>query len=203
MRRLATSFLALLLTATAALPGAAVFATPAAVVTCTAPDFGNWELVLADFPVVVIATVEDQPGPLEVRLTPEAYLKGPAQNETIDLVRSGDNEPDCGWAEFEPGQRVLLMLDSTAEGQWPSRAGVFVLTGGAARYQGPATIDFTESGLVDAIRGVTEQYAVPAAGGEGAAIDWWRTVLPVGAATLFLFGVGLYLMRIWHRIDPT
>jgi hypothetical protein len=57
---------------------------------------------------------------------------------------------------------------------------------------------------VSLVRGITEQYAVPAASaGDGAGIDWWKTVLPVGVATLALFGVGLYLMRIWHRIDPS
>lgn len=205
MRRLATSFLVLILTATAALPGAAVFARPGAALSCDGADFANWEAVLVSFPVVVIATVDDRPGPLEVRLTPEAYLKGPAQNETIDLFRSDDAGPECGWADFEPGQRVLVLLDSTAAVQWPSRAEVFVLEGGAARNQGAAAdaVSLTESALVDDIQHVTEQYAVPAAAGDGVSIDWWKTVLPVAAATLFLFGIGLYLMRIWHRIDPS
>ena len=61
-----------------------------------------------------------------------------------------------------------------------------------------------EAELVSRIRALTNQYTVPAAAeSESAGIDWGRTVVPVGFAVLALFGVGLVLMRIWHRIDPS
>jgi hypothetical protein len=61
-----------------------------------------------------------------------------------------------------------------------------------------------EADLVEEIRGITGQYAVPPQSeSEGQGIDWWKTVLPVGGAVLGIFVVGLFLMRIWHRIDPS
>jgi hypothetical protein len=58
--------------------------------------------------------------------------------------------------------------------------------------------------VVAAIRAITGQYAVPAGSkDEGAGIDWKSTVLPVGAALLAVFAIGLVLMRQWHKIDPS
>lgn len=62
----------------------------------------------------------------------------------------------------------------------------------------------SESGLIELIRHETNQFAVPAqSAAEGEGIDWVWTVLPVGGATLAILAVSLYLMRIWHRIDPS
>jgi hypothetical protein len=45
---------------------------------------------------------------------------------------------------------------------------------------------------------------VPAANqSEGASLDWVRVVLPTTIVVLIVFGIGLVLMRTWHRIDPS
>jgi len=51
--------------------------------------------------------------------------------------------------------------------------------------------------------GHTSPVGSAAIGEEGAAIDWIGTVLPVSAALLVVFAIGLLLMRTWHRIDPS
>jgi hypothetical protein len=62
----------------------------------------------------------------------------------------------------------------------------------------------SEVEVVSSIRAITGQYAVPAATeAEGAGIDWGNTVLPLGLVLLVIFGIGLVLMRVWHRIDPS
>jgi hypothetical protein len=38
---------------------------------------------------------------------------------------------------------------------------------------------------------------------QGASLDWIKVVLPTALVVLAVFGIGLYLMKIWHRIDPT
>jgi hypothetical protein len=66
------------------------------------------------------------------------------------------------------------------------------------------TSEIPEAELVARVRSLTNQYAVPASSrGEGAGIDWTRTILPVGAALVAIFVIALFLMRIWHRIDPS
>jgi hypothetical protein len=58
--------------------------------------------------------------------------------------------------------------------------------------------------LVSEVREVTGQYIVIATSqDEGAGIDWGNTVVPLGVALAVIFGIGLVLMRVWHRIDPS
>lgn len=202
MRRRTSSFFALLFLLTAALPGAAVLARPAAAADCPGYDPQQLEAVLPTFPVVVIATVESAPPGGPARLRPEAYLKGPAQGEAIDLRPPAVSASRCAAATFAPGERVLLFLGEA--GAWPSEAETYILAGGSARSQARPAIALAEADFLGRVRALTGQYAVPAASAsEGAGIDWWTTVVPVGFATLALFAVGLYLMRIWHRIDPS
>ena len=80
---------------------------------------------------------------------------------------------------------------------------VFVLEDGRAVHpNGGESVG--EAELFEAIRGVTNQFAIPAASdSEGASIDWLRVVLPVAGAALGILVAGLLLMGIWHRIDPT
>ena len=62
----------------------------------------------------------------------------------------------------------------------------------------------SELDVVQKIRALTGQYAVPAASeDDGAGIDWSHTIVPMGVVLLIVFGIGLVLMRVWHRIDPT
>ncbi|MDZ7727312.1 MAG: hypothetical protein U5Q44_03460 [Dehalococcoidia bacterium] len=58
--------------------------------------------------------------------------------------------------------------------------------------------------LVDDIRAVTGQSSEPATeDAEGADIDWIGTVVPVTAGVVIVLGIGLVLMKEWHRIDPS
>lgn len=144
---------------------------------------------------IVVATVR-QADTEKAVLAPEAFLKGPVT--AGDLVLRPTGTAECR-AEFHPGERVLALLDGNA---WPHGGAVYrLLDGDAVRVDGERA---PEQALIDDIRGVTEQYAVPPrSAAESQGIDWWKTVVPVGAAVIAIFIAGLFLMRIWHRIDPS
>ncbi len=51
---------------------------------------------------------------------------------------------------------------------------------------------------------MTAQYGVTAVDkDEGAGINWSDTVLPLCVVLVVVFGIGLVMMRVWHRIDPS
>ena len=139
-----------------------------------------------------------------LQLTPEAFLKGPARPEPLVLA-TPDPQPECQLADLRPGQRALLILTTgNAAYAWPDSMNGYVLKDGHARLTGTDPDDHLESGLISDVRSVTNLYAVPATNASGAeGIDWMKTVVPVGAALLLVFGIGLLFMRTWHRIDPT
>jgi hypothetical protein len=144
-------------------------------------------------------------------IAPEAFLKGPAS--ASEIVIEGGHQAGCASVALEQNQRVLLSLRSDSAGvvAWPliDNGPSYLLENGRAISLDPRnnqTIDNapTEASVVDHIRGITEQYAVPAqTASEGASLDWVKVVLPTALVVLAVFGIGLYLMKIWHRIDPT
>jgi len=146
----------------------------------------------------------------QARITPEAYLKGPVSASDVVVQAAG---PGCAGVPLEQGERVLLMLPNSGGNLlWPmldSPGGAYRLVDGRAVNLDPRvtqTVDSapTESDVVEHIRSVTGQYAVPATSpSEGASLDWFKVVAPVTIACLIVFGIGLWLMKIWHRIDPT
>ncbi|MGI8927321.1 MAG: hypothetical protein ACR2HN_11865 [Tepidiformaceae bacterium] len=148
---------------------------------------------------VIVATVSSVDRSLLV-LTPEAYLKGAAKRQV--RIDHNPNYANSCMYEFRVGQRVLVFLQGSPLGpSWPYSNAVLTLQDGLVSYAG---LDAPEDEIVARIRGITGQYAVPAASNdEGASIDWRTTVLPVTAALLLIFGIGLLLMRTWHRIDPS
>lgn len=204
MRRPASSLLLATLTLAAVLfPGTAVFARPA-VSACLNLDPAQLAIGLEEAEVIVIATVQGYEAEKSVSLLPEAYLKGPALGGEVTLPFP-DPRPKCPLAQFEPGMRVLAVFDEGSQGlTWPGSGEVWVLKDGRATNQGPAPDERTEASLVQTIRSITGQYAVPAESeDEGATIDWTGTVLPIGGLLVVVFAIGLVLMRTWHRIDPS
>lgn len=135
---------------------------------------------------------------------PEAFLKGPASGG--DLVFAGGLPEPCRGTPARPGERVILLVAGRDGAlSWPSPERVYRLVDGAAQttLRGD-TSTVPESEFLATLRSLTNQYAVPAgSGGDGAGIDWVGTVLPVAGALVAVFVVGLFLMRIWHRIDPS
>lgn len=214
MRRLRTNpVLALILgiLAAALLPGAAVFARPAATLEkCGgATDIMPTRMEVDASDLVVIGTIASVDGDA-ARLAPEAFLKGPTSS--TDIVIGGPVQAGCARVALHPGDRVLLSLTSE-QGVigWPLEGGV-----GSYRLEAGRAVSLntfnqqtvsnapTEAAVVDHIRSITEQYAVPAtSASEGATLDWVKVVLPTALVILAVFGIGLYLMKIWHRIDPT
>lgn len=160
--------------------------------------------------MIVIGTVAsvDDDG---ARITPEAFLKGPAS--ASDIVISGGHAVGCASVELQAGERVLLSLRADSDGVvgWPliDSEPSYLLENGRAVSLDPRSGQTaenapTEAEVVDHIRSITGQYAVPAASdSEGASLDWLKVVLPTTLVVLAVFGIGLYLMKIWHRIDPT
>jgi len=208
LRRLAPSLALAFAILTAALhPGAAVFAQP----SCPAPLEGAalQEAVHTASLIVVGTWLRTEPDPVKtdtstVVLAPEAFLKGPTSAREIRLA-AGLPGP-CRGTSATAGDRVLFILTGDPEHPaYPEPERAWILRDGRA-ISGVKTDQqpISEAELVSRIRALTNQYTVPAAGeSEGAGIDWGRTVLPVGFAVLALFGVGLVLMRVWHRIDPS
>lgn len=181
---------------TAALvPGAAVY-VPAAhaclLLPRTSPVDG-----ISDYDLIVIGRVESREG-TNVVLRPEAFLKGPASSEPL---RFSGQETDCSPAPLAAGDRALVYVLDASDLRYPLPNDAYVLKDGHAVMGDEVR---TEVEVVSAIRSVTGQYAVPAEGrSEGAGIDWGHTVIPLGAALAIIFVIGLVLMRVWHRIDPS
>lgn len=192
---------------TAALhPGAAVFAQP----SCPPPVEGlALQAAVHDASVIVIGTwARTEPGATtdsgRAIIQPEAFLKGATSARDIPLATSLPGP--CRAPIGAPGDRLLLIVTGDpANAPFPEPERAWVLANGrATSFVTGASAAGTEADLVARIRALTGQYTVPAADqAQGAGMDWGKTVLPVGFAVLALFGVGLVLMRIWHRIDPS
>ena len=204
-----TRLLALLAFVTAALvPGAAVFVRPAH--ACTLVQIDSPAQLVPDAEVIVIGEVIRADAD-ELALRPEAFLKGPASAEEIVFRElAGPADPPggvggingCPRASLAPRDRVLVYIFEAESARFPLLNQVYVLRDGRALMEGAGPISEVEA--VSSIRAITGQYAVPAASeAEGAGIDWGNTVLPLGLVLLVIFGIGLVLMRVWHRIDPS
>lgn len=142
-----------------------------------------------------VRTVNDN----ELVLKPQVFLKGPVSSEELHMSKENNL---CPQAELKAGDRILVYIFVAARPLWPFINQVYLLTDGHAIRAGEP--QRTEAEVVDVIRAVTGQYAVPAASSsEGAGIDWGHTVIPLGAALAVIFVIGLVLMRVWHRIDPS
>lgn len=131
---------------------------------------------------------------------PEAFLKGPASSGPLRFT-GGDHDL-CPLAPVNQGDRMLIYVFKAGDPQWPLLNSAYVLRDGRASMEGAPTV--SEAEAVSEIRAITGQYVVPAAGdSDGAGIDWGHTVMPLGAALAIIFVIGLLLMRVWHRIDPS
>jgi len=171
---------------------------------CLDVDPAQITLAVESSRTIVIATVREENGGALVRLEPSAFLLGAASNEPI-RPQYPQPLPECALARLTEGQRILVFLGAT-DGvlDWPSAGQVFWLEDGKAIGGGSTGDSLAEIDLVQRIRQVTGQYAVPAATeNESAGIDWSHTVIPLGVVLLIIFGIGLVLMRVWHRIDPS
>lgn len=197
MRSLARSLLALTFAAAALIPGAAVFVTPAFACTLLTPASAAEFVPTAE--LIVIGTVTAASS-TKLVLEPEAFLKGPASGEPIAFsAAEGDM---CPGATLETGDRALIYVFDAVALPWPYINQVYLLESGRATIVERTE---TEVAVVEQIRSLTGQYAVPAIadGGEGAGINWKSTVLPMGVVLIVVFGIGLVMMRVWHRIDPS
>lgn len=205
-RRLRSSALVLLLAA-ALLPGAAVSAsagTPASH-SCISVTPGGLTGAVEASGLILVAKVHRQSALGPVELEPEVVLKGSVPRTSL-VLPVFEGEPDCPLASLTGGTRALLFL-SVVEGrpQWPGASQVFDLRDGLAVQQEDLGFgEGPELARINSVRTITGQYVVPASdASEGAGIDWGTTVLPIGAVLLVVFGIGLVLMRTWHRIDPS
>ncbi len=147
--------------------------------------------------ILIGEVVEDTEALLVLR--PEAFLKGPVSGED---VRFEGQLFSCTQSNVVEGDRALVFVYDASHPTVPLITDVYILREGRAQRGDEPPI--SEVQLVNEIRTITEQYAVPAASeSEGAGIDWQTTVLPLGAALAIVFVIGLALMRVWHRIDPS
>lgn len=188
--------------------GAAVLAlAPGDAPPCLEISLESLSQGLHEVDIVVVGAVRTENGSGMAHIEPEVYLKGAASAGPISPVYPAvDSRPPCELARLEDGERVIAFLTADRGGiEWPTAGRVYWLTDGRATGGGSrADAVVTEDGLVAQVRSITGQYVVPAAdSSEGAGIDWGSTVLPIGAVLLVVFGIGLVLMRTWHRIDPS
>lgn len=197
MRRRTASLLLLFLAATALAPVHGAGANG----VCREIDPASIDLAALP-PLVLIGTAARQGEMLVIE--PEGFLRGTASREPVAL---GPASPpgSCAPASLEAGLRYLLFLDVDSSGaHWPAAGAAFLLRDGRATRVDGGLPAAPEADVVSRVRAVTGQYAVPAGEGQsGAGIDFRGTILPVGAILAAVFGIGLVLMRIWHRIDPS
>jgi hypothetical protein len=191
--------------AAALLPGAAVFASPLDTVECADIDPANLRAQIELTDLIVIGVARSEHGGGLVRIEPEAYLKGAARSEPIRPAYPVSQSAGCSLARFEDGSRVMAFLHvNGGTVAWPQSGEVFWLSDGMAASGGAQPEALPESDLVTRVRDVTGEYAVPATSeDEGQGIEWGSTVLPIAVALGVIFVIGLFLMRIWHRIDPS
>lgn len=164
--------------------------------------------VLRFVSVIVVGTVTDVDPEERAVIAPEFYLKGATAPDSLVLPHPEtmvNPNFECEPATLIEGERVLLVLGRDAgRVSWPGRQQHYVLFEGQAQQAVDGGETLGEDELVERIRAETGQYSIPArTEDEGARLDWVGTVLPVGAAVLIVFGIGLVLMREWHRIDPS
>lgn len=203
LRRLTPCFLRLALIAAAVFnPGVAVLAGASTATSCLAGPPPPMAMRVAQSDLIVLGNVIASSATV-ARIAPTAYLKGPAQSGEVE-VRRPERDSECPLAVLSPGTRVVSFLQVLSGiVVWPDATQVYDLKGGQAISGAPSNDVKPESELLQEIRTVTNQYAVPAANkDEGAALDWVKTVVPVSAALVVVLGIGLVLMRTWHRIDP-
>ena len=164
---------------------------------CPHFDFGDLRLSVEDFDVIVVGQLTSAGETPAV--DPEVYLRGSAVTQMLRLV---DAPSECAKADLPPsGARVVVALRQEVGGfQWPVPAALFVVEGGVATNGDDPPSSLPEDELISRIREVSGQYAVPAS--ESGSIDWLRVVLPVVLAAIVILGIGLVLLRIWHRIEP-
>ena len=183
--------------AAALVPGAAVFVPSAGACSLLLPSSPAQFVELSEV-IVIGEAVSADPSLLVLR--PEAFLKGPVSADDISL--DGDPNGMCPQAAIGAGERVLVYIAHASDPTYPLMNEAYVLKDGYAYMEGADPLPEVE--VVSSIRAVTGQYAVPAATEEeGAGIDWGNTLLPMGLVLLIVFGIGLVLMRVWHRIDPS
>jgi hypothetical protein len=145
--------------------------------------------------VVVLGHLEAGEGEA-IRLVPEGFFKGPVQSQPLVLTP--------GWGScmvfFETDSRMVVFLKN--QESWPSEGDIYVLEDGRAESVTGTDVGSEEDFLAE-VRGITEQFAVPAASeSEGEGIEWGaRCCRSVALGIVFV--IGLFLMRIWHRIDPS
>ena len=164
---------------------------------CPHFDLDDLRLSIEDFDVIVIGELTSGSGATTIE--PEAYLKGSAITQALVLANAPS---ECAEANLPPsGARVVVALRQAVGGfQWPVPAALFVVEGGIATNGADPPLSLSEDELISRIREVSGQYAVPAS--ESGSIDWLRVVLPVVLAAIVILGIGLVLLRIWHRIEP-
>lgn len=204
----ASATLAIVLVTAALLPGAAVFVR-ATTAVCPEPIPGTTIEERAAVANVIVLGVVSGPddradGGRVFGVRPEAFLKGTATAGTQAFALA-PADADCPVADVSDGDRVLIFALGSSPFAWPHPDAVFIEHPEGWRSANPSvSASYGERQLLDRVRAVTEQFAVPAMDdGEGAGIDWMKTVLPIGGVLLGLMAVGLVLMRIWHRIDPS
>lgn len=167
---------------------------------CAPFDLSALAPVVRESGAIVIAVVHAHDD--TVSLMPQVYLKGPATERPIELGPASAAE--CEPAALVDGSVVLAALSGGAGGTtapWPAQGRTRLLaTGGTV----PSDEALLADEIVAGIRGITGQFAVPAAEtGSGIGFDVTGSILPVGLAMLFILAAGLVLMRLWHRIDPS
>jgi hypothetical protein len=211
LQRRAARLLALVaLLAAALVPGAVAFSRASAQSCPAPPTDDEFAALVRQSPLIVVGTVRGTASTAEdagyLDLEPEAYLKGNPSRASIRLTTGLPDVCQSPAIAITAGRRILVMARQAERGlAWPEPRSVYILESGRARSlnRGDSS-DIPEASLLARIRAITNQYSVPAASAdEGAGIDWLTTVLPVGATVAALMVVGLILMRIWHRIDPS
>ncbi len=170
---------------------------------CEVLDLDDLYQSVSDYDVIVLAEVGNvrESSPMQVELHVAAYLKGPPN---VQVLRALYTDGHCE-AELSVGDNVIAALTGFPGGKilWPSKGSVLFLENGHVFSDGGQSLGITEANLIEDIRAVTGQYAIPANSlNEGASLNIRSVIIPVLIAAVCILGIGLFLQRIWQKIDP-
>ena len=170
---------------------------------CDVLDLEDLYQSISGYDVIVFAEVGNvlETSPKSIELHVSAYLKGPPIAHVL-TPRYTDGHCE---AQLSSGDSVVAALKGFpgAKILWPSKGSVFFIKRGNVFDDEGSNLGITRDQLIKVLRESTGQYAIPAKfSSEAASLNMRSVIIPVLIAAVCILGIGLFLQRIWQKIDP-
>ena len=170
---------------------------------CEVLDLTDLYRSVSEYDVIVLAEVGNilETSPKSIQLHVVAYFKGPP---TAHVLMPMYTDGHCE-AQLSSGDIVVAALRGFpgAKILWPSKGSVFFIKKGNVFDNEGSSLGFTREQFIEVLRESTGQYAIPAKlSSEAASLNIRSVIIPVLIAAVCILGIGLFLQRIWQKIDP-